>query len=131
MKMHLFSPRKLCLMLLCSLLLAIACGDDSPIDELFIPNIDNAWSSSRGTTFVTSAETKDVNESDFTGNETDTNGDSFDLTGHFKNYDVNFTFTAGPESGVTYTGKFVKGSAPLKMNVKGSNGVSLTLTMFP
>lgn len=121
-------PRKLYLMLMLSL--AIACGEDSPVDELFIPNIDNAWNSSRNSTFVTSADKKDVNESDFTGNETDSNGDSFDLTGHFKNYDVEFTFTNGPEAGVKYTGRFVKGSDPLKMNVTGSNGVSLTLTMI-
>lgn len=121
-------PRKLCLVLMVSL--AMACGEDSPVDELFIPNIDNAWNSSRNSIFVTSAEKKDVNESDFTGTETDSNGDSFDLTGHFKNYDVEFTFTNGPEANVKYSGRFVKGSDPLKMSVTGSNGVSLTLTMF-
>lgn len=128
MKSILVLPRKMCLLLMVSL--AIACGDDSPLDELFIPNIDNAWNSSRNSTFVTSAENRDVNESDFTGTETDSNGDAFDLTGHFKNYDVEFTFTNGPEANVKYTGRFVKGSDPLKMNVTGSNGVSLTLTMI-
>jgi len=108
------------------LLLVMACGDDEPVDELFIPNISNQWESNRNSFFFFAAEKNGVNESDFTGSE-QKDGDSFEFVGHFKNYDIEFTFSNGPEEGIKYQGKMVKGSDPLKIKARGANGQQLEL----
>lgn len=111
-------------LLLISATFFITCSED--ILEVFIPNIANQWESSRGSFFFFSPAQTDVSESTFTGNEQ--NGTTDDFTGKFKNYDIEFTFSNGNESGVRYIGKFVKNSNPLKIDVKGANGVRLILT---
>lgn len=108
------------------LLLVMACGDDEPVDELFIPNISNQWESNRNSFFFFAAENNGVNESDFTGNE-QKEGDNFEFTGHFKNYDIEFTFSDGTEVGIQYKGKIVKGSDPLKIKATGTNGQQVEL----
>lgn len=101
---------------------------DSIIDDLFIPNVSNQWESDRNSTFFFNPKDgkTNVNESDFTGSE-QTEDDSFKLAGHFKNYDINFTFSEGPETGVKYTGKFIKGSNPLRIEVSGTNNKKIKI----
>jgi hypothetical protein len=113
-------------------------GGSTPGDDLFIPDISNQWVSSRTSIFFFNADKTNVNESTFTGEEEGTrtvDGQEIsyndDFNGHFKNYDISFTFTEGPDSLVTYSGKFVKGSNPLKMQLKGTNGKTLTITRQP
>ena len=110
-------------------LVAAGCskGGDDSLNDVFIPDVSNQWLSSRGTSFVFNADKTGVNQSTFNGFET-SDQDSNNFSGSFKNYNISFKFSSGTESGVTYSGNFVKGSSPLKMQVKGSNGVSLTLT---
>lgn len=112
----------------CLLFIAFGCGKDgsNPILDVFIPNLSNQWVSSRNTNFFFLPDKDKVNESTFFGNEQD--GASIPFKGSYKNYDINFTFEDGPEKGVKYTGKFIKNSKPLRMEVKGSNGVSLVIT---
>jgi hypothetical protein len=122
------TPRKLCWMLLVWLI--AACGEDSGLDDLFIPNVNNTWQSSRNSTFSLTSPSTDVNESDFTGNEFDDDGNFAELKGHYKNYYVEFTFLEGPDKDQLYKGNFIKGSDPLEMTVKGTtNNVTLHLKM--
>jgi hypothetical protein len=73
------------------------------------------------------ADKTGVNTSTFVGQET--SGAVADgLAGSFTNYNISFTFKKGTDADVTYSGKVVKGSNPLQMQLKGTNGVSLTLT---
>jgi hypothetical protein len=106
--------------------LAAACGAEG-LSGVFIPNIGNDWTSSRNSLIVITPKDTGVNESDFQGNESDDTSFA-NFKGHFKNYDVNFTFDDGRDAGVKYSGQFVKDSKPLQMRVTGTNGVSLTIT---
>lgn len=123
------STMTLMLMLL-SAFFYVRCSTDELI-EVFVPNISNQWESSRNTKFFFVAAQDSVSESTLTGNEQDENFETFDLEGSYKNYDVEFTFTSGPEDGVKYTGKFLKNSNPLQMKVTGTNGQSITITRIP
>lgn len=118
------------MLLMASALFYVRCSTDELI-EVFVPNISNQWESSRNTKFFFVAAKDSVSESTFTGNEQDENFETTDLEGKFKNYDVEFTFTSGPEDGVKYTGKFLKNSNPLQMKVTGTNGQSITITQVP
>ncbi|MBE7176378.1 MAG: hypothetical protein INR69_08255 [Mucilaginibacter polytrichastri] len=113
-------------------LILSACGRDSGVspDESFIPDISGGFSSSRSpsTSLFFQPEKTGVNTSAFIGLEQPA-GSAF--SGTFTNYTISFTFSDGPEKGITYSGKFVKNSNPLKMEVKGTNNVSLTLTRIP
>ena len=106
---------------------AVSCNKstDDGID-IFIPNLSNNWTSSLDPDvhyfFAPTPGNENKNESDFTGNDGVNN-----LTGHYLNYDVSFTMSEGPEAGVKYSGKFIKGD-PLKMQLHGTNGVDMTLT---
>jgi hypothetical protein len=115
------------------LFLLAACGGGASnadvTEDVFIPNVSNQWLSSRGTTFFFNPERTGVNESAFDGFEQDTiTFENLEFTGKFKNYDIEFTFTSGPDSAIKYTGKFLKGSNPLKMRVTGTNNVTLEIT---
>jgi hypothetical protein len=116
------------------LFLLVGCGsDDNILADIFIPNVSNQWTSDRGSRFFFNPDERDVNESDFTGSEQtdveDVNGDDFfELSGHFKNYDITFTINGGLEQGVKYTGKFIKGSNPLRIEVTGTNGKKIKIT---
>jgi hypothetical protein len=119
----------LILSVLTSILLGCSTSGDNSVmsgDDLFIPDITNQWTSSRGTFFNFDPDKTNVNQSTFTGQEEGATDDNFN--GKFKNYAVQFTFTTGNDTGVTYSGSFVKGSNPLVMKLKGSNGENLTLT---
>lgn len=118
------------MLMLLSALFYVRCSTDELI-EVFVPNISNQWESSRNTKFFFVAAQDSVSESTLTGNEQDENFETFDLEGSYKNYDVEFTFTSGPEDGVKYTGKFLKNSNPLQMKVTGTNGQSITITRIP
>ena len=111
------------------LLLATACSDDdTSIDGLFIPNVSNQWTSDRNSIFFFTTEQSNVSESTFTGNEQPLdNDDVYQLEGSFKNHDIEYTFTSGPETGVKYTGKFIEG-ASLKVKATGSNGKKVEIT---
>lgn len=114
------------------LLTLVKCGKDGPLD-IFIPNLANAWASDRGTSFLMSATTQGVNESTFTGTEqSPSTGNIDDFNGKFKNYDIEFTFTSGTETGKKYIGKFIKGSSPLKIEARRSDDPSIrvNLTQF-
>lgn len=109
------------------LLMLFSCSDSndpSPLADLFVPNLSNQWASSRNSFFFFTADAKGrgTNKSTFTGSEQ--KGGNDDLTGSYENYDVQFTFDV---SKVTYKGKFIKGSDPLRMELKGTDGESLTL----
>ena len=109
------------------LLMLFSCSDSNdpaPLD-IFIPNLSNQWASNRNSNFFFLAETEGVNKSNFTGNEQDEDGNVAQLTGNFENYNVQFTFDV---SKVTYSGKFIKGSKPLRMELKGSDGKNLVIT---
>jgi hypothetical protein len=109
------------------LFLLVGCGsDDNILADIFIPNVSNQWTSDRGSRFFFNPDERDVNESDFTGSEQ--NGNNFEFSGHFKNYDITFTFNEGNEIGVKYTGKFIKGSNPLRIKVTGTNGETIEIT---
>ena len=110
------------------MLFAGCSGNKDGGDDIFIANVSNAWNSSRSSTFIFNPDKTGVNESNFTGQELDNSNNDNEFSGSFKNYDIHFKFTSGNDAGVTYTGKFVKGSDPLKMQLKGTNGVSLTIT---
>ena len=120
------SPRLLIGTLL--LLTLFSCSDSSNpapmVSDIFIPNLSNQWTSSRGTNFFFTADNPGTNKSTFTGSEQDGENNTV-LTGNYENYTVQFTFDV---SKVTYTGKFIKGSSPLRMELKGSDGKSLTIT---
>ena len=109
----------------------IGCSGNSdmvtPVPDVFIPDVSNTWNSSRSSTFFFTADKTGVNTSNFVGQES-SGAVADSLAGSFTNYNINFTFKKGTDAGVTYTGKFVKGSNPLQMQLKGTNGVSLTLT---
>jgi len=123
MKKLIIGYKHLCL---CFLLIVSGCkGDGGDILDIFIPNISNVWKSSRNTRFFFNPDKSGVNETTFSGSEQ--NGTTEDLTGKFKNYDVEFTFINGDEEGVKYTGKFIKGSNPLRLEVKGTNNVNLVI----
>lgn len=104
-------------------ILMVSCAKDGDTNQTFIPNISNQWTSSRGTNFFFFNYTQNVNTSAFEGNE---QPGTLHFTGSFTNYDINFTFDADPKN--KYTGKFVKDSNPLQINVTDSKGVKLTLT---
>lgn len=106
----------------------IGCGGADAIPDLYVADLSNDYKSSRGSTFLFSPKASNVHESDFTGTEQDASNVEKDFTGHFSNYDINFQFTSGPEKGVTYTGKFIKGSNPTRIVLTGSNSQPLTLT---
>ncbi len=108
----------------------IKCSTDDVL-EVFIPNISNQWESDRNTKFFFVASQDSVSASAFTGSEQNENFENFDLEGSFNRYDVEFTFVDGPEDGVKYTGQFIKNSNPLRMRVKGTNGVTLNITQVP
>ena len=118
--------KKLILATLLVSLIACSSDDSNIIEDLFIPNVSNQWESDRNTTFFFNPAKTNVNESDFTGSEQGSN-ESFELSGHFKNYDITFTFSEGPEDGVKYTGKFIKGSNPLTIKVTGTNGEKIEI----
>ena len=100
----------------------------STINDLFIPDFSNEWLSNRtDVIFFFNPDTTNVNQGTFGGSE-QTDSGNFIVSGKFKNYDVQFTFTNGAESGVTYSGKFVKSSTTLEMQLKGTNGKKLNLT---
>jgi len=105
-------------------MLMTGCGKDGGVGGLFIPNFSNLWTSSRGTTFQFLPSSTNVSKGDFTGDEDDVNK----LQGTFNSYDIEFTFIEGAETGVKYSGQFVKDSEPLTMKVKGTNNVELTIT---
>lgn len=109
--------------------LSTACtDDDTTIDGLFIPNVSNQWLSDRNSEFFFTTEKTNVNESTFIGNEQPLDNDDFyDLEGSFKNHDIEYTFTSGPEAGVKYTGKFIEG-ASLRIKATGSNGKKVEIT---
>lgn len=109
------------------LLMLFSCSDSNdpaPLD-IFIPNLSNQWASNRNSNFFFLAETEGVNKSNFTGNEQDEDGNVAQLTGNFENYNVQFTFDV---SKVSYSGKFIKGSKPLRMELKGTDGKNLVIT---
>ena len=106
----------------------IGCGGAEAIADLFVADLSNDYKSTRNSAFVFSPKATNVNESDFTGTELDASGIDKEFTGHFLNYDIHFQFTTGPEKGVTYTGKFIKGSNPTRIVLAGSNSQPLTLT---
>lgn len=109
------------------LFVIVSCGsDDNSLVDIFIPNVSNQWTSDRGSRFFFNPDERDVNESNFTGSEQSTIIDEF--SGHFKNYDITFTFTEGDEKEVKYTGKFIKGSNPLRIEVTGTNGKKIKIT---
>jgi hypothetical protein len=112
-----------------AILIVIACGKDGGLG-FFIPNFSNLWFSDRNSTFDFDIQNPNTNESDFSGTESNNDdGSRGDLTGHYKNYDVSFTFINGKDSGVTYKGRFVKDVEPLTMKVTGDkNGVLLTIS---
>ena len=116
------------------LIIGACCSDgDSLIEEMFIPNVSNQWTSDRNSRFFFNPSNTKVNESDFLGSEqttiADVNGETFfEHSGHFKNYDINFTFTTGEDKGVKYSGKFIKGSNPLRIEVTGTNGKKIVIT---
>ncbi|EOR92921.1 hypothetical protein ADIARSV_4009 [Arcticibacter svalbardensis MN12-7] len=112
------------------MLLATACtDDDASIDDLFIPNVSNQWTSDRNSIFFFTTEQSNVSESTFTGNEQpqDNSNDVYQLEGSFKNHDIEYTFSSGPETGIKYTGKFIEG-ASLKIKATGSNGKKVEIT---
>ena len=111
--------------------MVFSCSKDASVLDIFIPNLSNQWVSDRNTNFFFNSDDpdKNKNESTFTGNEQNPDtGDVFQLTGKYKNYDVEFTFTEGPEKGITYTGKFIKNSNPLRMEMKAPGNVKVTIT---
>jgi len=110
------------------IIMAGCSGSSDPTDDIFIANVSNAWTSNRNSRFLFNADKNDVSQSNFNGEEDDVDGNVNNMNGAFNNYDIHFTFTDGVENGVTYTGKFVKGSNPLKMIVKGTNNITLTIT---
>ncbi|MDB5126982.1 hypothetical protein [Mucilaginibacter sp.] len=110
-------------------IMLFSCSKDASVLDIFIPNLSNQWVSDRNTNFFFTSDNPDKNESTFFGNEQDPGtGDTFQLTGKYKNYDVEFTFTEGPETGVTYTGKFIKNSNPLRMEMKAPGNKKVTIT---
>ena len=107
-------------------LIAGCSSDDGGFLDLFIPNISNQWESDRDSKFFFNPENTGVSESNFIGSEQTANADEngetfFEFTGRFKNYDIEFTFTNGTEKGIKYTGHFIKGSNPLRIEVTGTN----------
>lgn len=109
------------LLLLAIIFLAITipnCSKDSAGVDVFIPNLSNAWEDAANNNFYNFQNYQpNVNESDFDG--FDNNNGAF--TGHFKNYDIYFTFSEGAEQGVTYSGQILK-SDPSVMNLTGNPG---------
>jgi len=110
------------------MIMVVGCSGASVIPDLFVANVSNAWTSDRNSRFLFNADKNDVSQSNFNGEEDDKDGNVNNMNGAFNNYDIHFTFTNGAENGVTYTGKFVKGSNPLQMIVKGTNNITLTIT---
>jgi hypothetical protein len=106
---------------ICLIFMAIGCGKDGgSIIDLFIPNLSNQWISNRNSNFFFLPEQDNVSESNFNGNEVaNDDGVAQPFTGHFKNYDISFKFEDGPRKGETYSGKLIKGSNPLRMELKG------------
>jgi hypothetical protein len=111
-------------------IMLFSCSKDASVLDIFIPNLSNQWVSDRNTNFFFNPDDPDKkNEATFTGSEQNPGtGDVFQLTGKYKNYDVEFTFTEGPETGVTYTGKFIKNSNPLRMEMKAPGNIKVTIT---
>lgn len=109
------------------LFLIAGCSSDNDVVDIFIPNVSNQWESDRNSKFFFNPENTDVNESNFIGSE-QTSSDNFEFTGFFKNYDIEFTFTEGAEQGVKYTGRFIKGSNPLRIEVNGTNKNKIKIT---
>ncbi|MXV49635.1 hypothetical protein GS399_01520 [Pedobacter sp. HMF7647] len=105
-----------------------SCGAE--VVAIFIPLLSAVrWDSDRNSQFFFfTVANEGKNESDFSGNEVDDGGSVRSFEGHYKNYDVNFTFTSGPEETVKYTGKFIKDANPQRMEVTGTNGVKLKIT---
>jgi hypothetical protein len=102
--------------------ISINCNKTSGVD-IFIPNLSNTWlNTANDDVFFFKDYQENVNESDFNGFD-NLNGN---LTGHFKNYDIHFTFSEGAEQGVTYTGQFLK-EDPSIMKLKDDNGNEITL----
>lgn len=100
--------------------------DTNTLAEIFVPNISNQWTSNRNSFFFFLPDSTNVRSSTFNGNENrDANQDQF--VGNFKDYDIEFTFTSGPDKDVKYKGKFIKGSSPLKISAKGTNGETLEI----
>lgn len=113
------------------LLLALltACSADDVL-EIFVPNISNLWFSDRNSSFTLTPAQQNVNEGSFTGVESDDNtGDEYNLSGSFKNYDISFTFSSGPEAGRTYSGQFVKDANPQRMNLRRNDDATRTLVL--
>ena len=111
------------------LLLLSTCSEDNGMvsEEIFIPNISNQWESSRdNSSFFFNPEKQEVNESTFLGSEQGDKGTS-EFNGKFKNYDIEFTFSEGEDAEIRYSGKFIKGSNPLRIEVTGTNNVKLVL----
>jgi uncharacterized protein YxeA len=111
-------------------IMVFSCSKDASVLDIFIPNLSNQWVSDRNTNFFFNPDDPEKkNEATFTGSEQNPGtGDVFQLTGKYKNYDVEFTFTEGSETGVTYTGKFIKNSNPLRMELKAPGNKKLTIT---
>ncbi len=116
--------KKIFLVKACLLFLLISsCGTSGGgIADLFIPNFSNLWASSRGTNFQFVPNASNVPSGTLTGDE-----DGIPFTGSFNSYKVEFTFTSGAENGVKYSGKIIKDSDPVKMELTGTNNVQLTL----
>lgn len=111
------------------LVLVAACSPDDAL-EIFIPNISNLWFSDRNSTFTLSPAQQNVNEGTFTGVESDDNtGNDYNLSGNFKNYDISFTFSNGPEAGRTYSGQFVKDANPQRMSLRRTDDATKTLVL--
>lgn len=106
---------------------ATSCGKNGPLD--FIPNLSNAWENitdATNTFFFLPAQTN-TNKSTFTGNENPPGGaPQVQFSGSFENENIEFTYTSGAQTGKKYSGKFIRDSNPLRMELK-SGAVTLIL----
>lgn len=117
------------IMMLASLFIftIISCGKSGPLE--FIPNLSNTWTNKADATntFFFFPAQDNTNKTTFTGNANPPGGaPQVQFSGSFENVDIEFTYTSGAQSGKRYTGKFVRDSNPLRMELT-SGAESLVL----
>lgn len=95
------------------MLLAMSCSDDSMSDlgalvDNFIPSISNGWKDENSSNhYLLAADSENVPKGTFTGQLQYGSPDSTsvpELSGSFVHEKIQFTFTSGAPSGITYKG---------------------------
>jgi len=117
-KTHSIIFRQLMLPVILFLITSTSCSK-AALD--FIPNLSNTWENTADVTntFSFFPAATNTNKSTFTGNANPPGGlPQVQFAGSFENEDIEFTYTSGAQNGKSYSGKFIRDSNPLRMELK-------------